>query len=95
MRYAVVIERGKKNYGAYVPDVPGCVAVGDTVQEALANIREALEFHFEGMRDDGAAIPDPASLVDYVEVNTASPSANAAPTARSPRNRTRKLQRVR
>lgn len=68
MRYAVVVERGKKNYGAYVPDVPGCVAVGDTVHEALANIRDALEFHFEGMREDGDAIPDPVSLVDYVEV---------------------------
>jgi predicted RNase H-like HicB family nuclease len=95
MRYAVVIERGKKNYGAYVPDVPGCVAVGDTVQEALANIREALEFHFEGMREDGEAIPDPASLVDYVDVNTGSAPADATPAARTSRKRTEKLQRVR
>jgi len=68
MRYAVVIEKGKKNYGVYVPDVPGCVSVGDTVEECLANIREAIQIHFAGMREDGDKIPDPLSLVDYVEV---------------------------
>lgn len=68
MRYAVVIEKGKKNYGVYVPDVPGCVSVGDTVEECLTNIREALQLHFDGMREDGDRIPDPLSLVDYVEV---------------------------
>ena len=95
MRYAVVIERGKRNYGAYVPDVPGCVAVGDTVQEALASIREALEFHFEGMREDGHPLPDPASLVDYVEVNTAPVSPKVPPKTLPPRNGPRTLQRVR
>ena len=68
MRYAVVIEKGKKNYGVYLPDVPGCVSVGDTVEECMINIREALQAHFAGMREDGDAIPDPVSLVDYVEV---------------------------
>ena len=95
MRYAVVIERGKRNYGAYVPDVPGCVAVGDTVQEALASIREALEFHFEGMREDGDPIPDPASLVDYVEVSTAPPTANGPAKGESPRKGRRSLQQAR
>jgi predicted RNase H-like HicB family nuclease len=95
MRYAVVIERGKRNYGAYVPDVPGCVAVGDTVQEALANIREALEFHLEGMREDGEAIPDPASLVDYVEVNTAPITPNGPVKAKSPPKGRRTLEQTR
>ena len=90
MRYAVVIERGKRNYGAHVPDVPGCVAVGDTVQEALANIREALEFHFEGMREDGEPIPDPASLVDYVEVNTAPAGKQGCASAGSLHTRIRR-----
>lgn len=68
MRYAVVIEKGEKNYSAYVPDVPGCVSAGNTVDETLQNIREALLFHFDGMREDGDAIPNPETLVDYVDV---------------------------
>ena len=69
MRYAVVIERAKRNYSAYVPDLPGCVATGKTVQETLAAIRAAIEFHLEGLVEDGDPIPDPGTLVDYVEVH--------------------------
>jgi predicted RNase H-like HicB family nuclease len=61
MRYAVVIEKGERNYSAYVPDLPGCVSVGDTPDEVKAEIREAIEFHLEGMREDGLPIPRPSS----------------------------------
>ena len=68
MRYAIVIEKAEGNYSAYVPDLPGCVATGSTVAEVEAEIREAIEFHLDGMREDGLAIPAPSSRVDYVEV---------------------------
>lgn len=68
MRYAIVIENAGANYSAYVPDLPGCVAVGDTLDEVERQIREAIEFHLEGMREDGSPIPPPSSKVDYVEV---------------------------
>jgi predicted RNase H-like HicB family nuclease len=68
MRYAIVIERGESNYGAYVPDLPGCVAVGDTVNETILEIREAIAFHIEGMRADGVPIPEASSTIAYVEV---------------------------
>jgi len=68
MRYAVVIEKGPGNYSAYVPDLPGCVAVGDTIEEAQREIQEAIAFHLEGLRADGLPIPEPSSRVDYVEV---------------------------
>ena len=68
MRYAVVIEKGKGNFSAYVPDLPGCVAVGDTDEEIEREIQEAIEFHLEGMRADGLPIPEPSSRVEYVEV---------------------------
>ena len=68
MRYAVVIEKGEGNYGAYVPDLPGCVATGDTIEEVEREIQEAIEFHLEGMRADGLPIPEPSSRVEYVEV---------------------------
>jgi predicted RNase H-like HicB family nuclease len=68
MRYAVVIEKGERNYSAYVPDLPGCVSVRDTLEGARAGIREAIEFHLEGMREDGLQIPKPSSLTEYVEV---------------------------
>lgn len=71
MRYAVVLERAAKNYSAYVPDLPGCIATGRTVDETLRRIRGAIELHLEGMREDNDVIPDPSSLVDYVEVNLA------------------------
>ena len=68
MRYAVVIEKAAKNYSAYVPDLPGCVATGATVEETEELIREAMEFHHSGLRDDGVPIPPPSSQVDYVDV---------------------------
>jgi predicted RNase H-like HicB family nuclease len=68
MRYAVVIEKGQSNYSAYVPDLPGCVAVGDTIEETQREIQEAIEFHLEGLRADRLPIPEPSSRVDYVEV---------------------------
>lgn len=68
MRYAIVIEKAESNFSAYVPDLPGCVATGATVEEAESQIREAIEFHLEGMRADGIAIPQPASRVEYVDI---------------------------
>lgn len=68
MRYAIVIEKGEGNYSAYVPDLPGCVAVGDTIEEVEREIQEAIEFHLEGMRQDGLPIPEPSSRVNYVDV---------------------------
>jgi predicted RNase H-like HicB family nuclease len=68
MRYAVVIEQAENNYSAYVLDLPGCVATGSSIAETEQAIREAIEFHIEGLREDGAAIPQPTSRVDYVEV---------------------------
>jgi len=67
MRYAVIIERGETSYGAYVPDLPGCVAVAETEDEVRRLIREAIEFHIEGLKLEGSPIPRPTSLVDYVE----------------------------
>jgi len=68
MRYAIVIEKAEGNYSAYVPDLPGCIATGATVQEVESQIREAIEFHLEGLREDGLPIPAPASRVEYVEI---------------------------
>jgi predicted RNase H-like HicB family nuclease len=68
MRYAVVIESAGSNFSAYVPDLPGCVATGDTIAETEVAIREAIEFHLDGLREDGSPIPPPLSRVEYVEV---------------------------
>jgi predicted RNase H-like HicB family nuclease len=68
MKYAVVIEEGPKSFGAYVPDLPGCIAVGESRTEAVRLIQEAIEFHLEGMKQDGKPIPTPSSAVEYVEV---------------------------
>jgi predicted RNase H-like HicB family nuclease len=68
MRYAIVIENAGGNYSAYVPDLPGCVATGATIPETEQAIREAIEFHLEGLREDGNPIPPPSSRVEYVEV---------------------------
>lgn len=68
MRYAVVIEKAESNYSAYVPDLPGCIATGSTVAETEKLIREAIELHLSGMREDGTPIPPPSSQVEYVEV---------------------------
>jgi predicted RNase H-like HicB family nuclease len=67
MRYAVVIEKAEGNYSAYVPDLPGCVATGTTVADVEQEIRAAIRFHIEGLREDGLPIPDATSSVEYVE----------------------------
>jgi predicted RNase H-like HicB family nuclease len=68
MKYAVVIEKSETGYGAYVPDLPGCVAVGETLTETERLIREAVEFHVEGLREDGIPVPEASALAQYVEV---------------------------
>lgn len=68
MRYAIVIEASKNGFGACVPDLPGCVAVGESVEETESLIREAIEFHLEGLRADGTAVPQPTTRTEYVEV---------------------------
>jgi predicted RNase H-like HicB family nuclease len=68
MRYAIVIEKSGKNYSAYVPDLPGCVATGATVEETEKLIREAIAFHVEGLRADGQAVPEPSSRVEYIDI---------------------------
>jgi predicted RNase H-like HicB family nuclease len=68
MRYAIVIEKAEGNYSAYVPDLPGCVATGATVADVESEIREAIAFHLEGMREDGQPVPAPSSQVEYVEI---------------------------
>jgi predicted RNase H-like HicB family nuclease len=68
MRYAIVIEKAPLNYAAYVPDLPGCIATGATVVETELLIREAIEFHLEGLKEDGLPIPPPSSQVEYVDV---------------------------
>ena len=67
MKYAVVIEKTPNNYGAYVPDLPGCVAVGDTVEEVERLIREAIDLHLAGLREDGLSAPEPQTICEYVE----------------------------
>jgi predicted RNase H-like HicB family nuclease len=67
MRYAVVIEKADGNYSAYVPDLPGCVATGETVQAVESEIREAIRFHIDGLKVDGLPVPGPTSIADYVE----------------------------
>ena len=71
MRYMVVVERGETSWGAHVPDLPGCVAVGETREEVLRLIREAIEFHIDGLKQDGLPVPPPSSAVEFVEVGAA------------------------
>jgi len=68
MRYAIVIETAESNFSAYVPDLPGCIATGTTVEDTEKSIREAIEFHLDGLREDNIPIPPASSRVDYVEV---------------------------
>ena len=68
MRYMFVIERGETNWGAHVPDLPGCVAVGETREEVRRLIREAIEFHIDGLKEDGLPVPTPSSEGEFVEV---------------------------
>ncbi len=67
MRYAVVIEKTDENYSAYVPDLPGCVATAETVAEIEAEIRNAIQFHIEGLKADGLAVPPATSIAEYIE----------------------------
>ncbi len=71
MRYMVIIEEGPTSFGAYVPDLPGCIAVGETRDEVLKLIKEAIELHIEGLRDEGAEIPKPHVSSEFVEVYAA------------------------
>ena len=68
MRYAVIIEKANGNYSAYVPDLPGCVASGDTVAAVENEIREAIRFHIDGLQADGIVVPQPITIAEYVEV---------------------------
>ena len=67
MRYAVIIEKGGTSYSAYVPDLPGCIAAAATEQEVRVLIREAVQFHIEGLRQHGEPVPEPSSLCEYVD----------------------------
>lgn len=67
MRYAMIIEQGERNYSAYLPDLPGCIAIGKTIEELKQRMSERIELHLRGMREDGLPIPEPTSLAEYVE----------------------------
>lgn len=69
MKYAVFIETGPNNYSAYVPDLPGCVTTGKTLEEVERNIREAIELHLEGLREEGEPVPEPSTYCQYVETS--------------------------
>ena len=69
MKYTVIIEKGDMSYGAYVPDLPGCIAAGETEEEALTLIKEAIVFHLEGLKEEGRDIPEPHSYSAIVDVN--------------------------
>ncbi|MDY0331114.1 MAG: type II toxin-antitoxin system HicB family antitoxin [Thiomonas sp.] len=68
MRYAIVVEKTENNYSAYVPDLPGCVATGHTIEEIEREIREAISFHIKGLIEDGLTVPPPTSIVEYLEI---------------------------
>ena len=67
MRYAMIIEPGERNYSAYLPDLPGCVATGKTLEELRQRMSEAIELHLQGLREDGLPIPTPTTMADYVD----------------------------
>jgi len=67
--FKVIIEKADGNYSAYSPDLPGCVATGQTVKETLSRMREAIEFHVEGLKREGLAIPEPSTRVKYIEIS--------------------------
>jgi predicted RNase H-like HicB family nuclease len=71
VQYTVILEKGATSYGAYVPDLPGCIAVGDTRDETLALIRDAIEFHLEGLRVKGQPIPEAVSTPELVKIRAA------------------------
>jgi predicted RNase H-like HicB family nuclease len=67
MRYAIIIEKAEGNFSAYVPDLPGCVATGDTIESVEREIREAIRFHIAGLKEDGLPVPQPTTIAEYVE----------------------------
>ena len=67
MRYAIVIEKSTNNYSAYIPDLPGCVSTGLTIDEVETNIKDAISFHIDGMKEDGLAIPEATTVCEYIE----------------------------
>lgn len=71
MRYMVIVERGPRSWGAYVPDLPGCAVAGETREEAVQLIREAIELHLAGLKEEGRAVPEPQSEPEYVDVTAA------------------------
>jgi predicted RNase H-like HicB family nuclease len=89
MRYAVVIEQGENNYSACVPDLPGCVSVGDTLDEVKSEIREAIAFHLDGMREDGLPIPAPRSYADNVDVAVPEQDGGAKASDRTTKSKSR------
>ena len=68
MRYMVIVEKGDTSYGAFVPDLPGCIAVGETEQEVMALIQEAIKMHLEDLHNTGHPIPKPVSKSTFVDV---------------------------
>ena len=74
-RFLIIIEKGDQNYGAYVPDLPGCIATGKTVEEVKANMREAIRLHLEGMIEDQEEIPAPQTLAEYLDITIPDPAA--------------------
>jgi predicted RNase H-like HicB family nuclease len=68
MKYAIVIEKAQSNYSAYVPDLPGCIATGQTLPEVELEMRIAIEFHIQGLLEDGLYVPAATSLVEYIEM---------------------------
>ena len=71
MKYTVIVEKSEKGYGAYVPDLPGCIATATSREEVLSLIKESIEFHIEGLRESGLPVPPPASVSELVEVTAA------------------------
>lgn len=67
MRYAIIIEKAENNYSAYVPDLPGCVTTGKTLEEIEKNMKEAIQFHLDGLREEGLPIPEPTTYCEYIE----------------------------
>ena len=84
MRYAVVIEKTRSNYSAYVPDLPGCVAAGKTKALVARRIRDAVEIHLQGLREDGIRAPKPRAVTGYVE------TAGGSASSKTPERRVRK-----
>ena len=69
MRYAIIIEKAKGNYSAHVPDLPGCITTGNTIEEIEKNMKEAIDFHLDGLREEGLPIPEPTTYCDYIEAS--------------------------